>query len=102
MDRLDFTKQIMEDMGWVAYNDSDLNIDDVIYNIKAKNEDGSYVWEYLRCRDDKMDYVKYEIDSGLTYKITYKKEYFEVSEDCKIWYTVAVRDTEISRKCVSD
>lgn len=99
MKRSELTYKIMRNMGWKATN-RDCDLEDIVYNIKAKDTDGTYLWTYLRCTKGDDTFVRTEFGMCSTYDVYYKYEALEVSVDKNRWYKVAERPVEINRKCV--
>ena len=98
MKRSELTRKKMEDMGWKATN-KDCDLEDIVYNIKVKDTDGTYIWTYLRCTKSANSFTKTEFGMCSTYEIRYKWETLEVSVDKINWYEVAKRIIEVGRRC---
>lgn len=101
MTRMELTAQKMKDMGWVAIFEEgyDLPLKDIVFNIQSKNDDGSWFWK-LRCREGNDYIAKDEYTMCAHYKVYYKKEYLEVSDDGNRWYSVAVREVYFDKRCI--
>lgn len=98
MKRTELTSQAMKDMGWKPLDPNDLRIKDIVFNIQARNDDGSWFWK-LRCVDGRK-FTRTEFGMCSTYDVTYKKEYLEVSADGTSWNAVAERDVRVGSRCV--
>ena len=98
MKRSELTVDAMKNMGWRATDRNELPIKDIVYNIQQKNEDGSWFWK-LRTHKSRT-FTKDDWGMCSTYRVTYVREYLEVSGDGKKWYDVAERDVEIGRRCI--
>ena len=95
MKRSELTTQIMKDRKWEALNPDEFNLEDIVFNVK-ENED----WKYLRCVQSDGTYSEEEYGMCSTYRVYYKKEYFEVSPDKVTWFRLAERPIEVNRVCI--
>ena len=95
MKRSELTVSIMNDRGFRPVDSSELDIKDIVFNIR-NNE----YWKYLRLTTDSGVYTETEYNMCSTYEVYLRKEYLEVSEDKKTWYKVAFRFVEFNRRCL--
>ena len=99
MTRTELTREIFEKMGWVSL-DKTMDLEDIVYNIKAKDVDGQYLWKYLKCYKGDRYLVRDDFGMCSTYRVTKRNEILEVSYDGKKFYPVAERFVEVGRQCV--
>ena len=99
MKRSELTYKAMENMGWVAINKV-FDLEDIVYNIKAIEPDGNYLWKYLKCSRSVNTFSRIEFNMCSTYENYYKIETLEVSTDNKNWYEVAQRRVKVGSKCI--
>ena len=98
MKRSELTRKAFENMGWKS-TDKTMDTEDIVWNIKAKDINGQYLWKNLRCVKGNR-YREYD-DFGMcsTYRVTKRNEILEVSYDGEKFYPVAERFVEVSRVC---
>ena len=89
----------MRNMGWVSI-DKDLDLADIVNNIKAKDDNGIYLWKYLKCTKSDTTFTRTEFNMCSTYKNYYKTEILEFSNDNKHWKSVAKRDLKVGSRCL--
>ena len=99
MTRTELTRKAFEDMGWKSI-DMTMDTEDIVYNIKAKDADGQYLWKNLKCT--KGNKTRERDDWGMcsTYRVRYRNEILEVSADGEKFYPVAERFVEVGRQCI--